>query len=220
MRAAPGPIRGLVLFYPAVDVHDEAQATAVFPVPCSVCGVQYKQSLLSWFFEKAVLRLPSRGGGDSKQAVWSAANPLAQLRKYYTGECDQLPAEEGILHNNDGSICNESPLEFPPTLILHGQLDAIVPIEQSEHWLRAVYQCAPSQEAATAAGTTAEAGNGSKAAVRRQSNVSSPIRAADTLISIPGAKHSYEIAASALVDVTIQGVLGWLMMHTDKDDMI
>ena len=171
---------GIVLFYPAIDVQDEAHATAFFPFSCSCLGIEYKQSLLSWFFEKLVMRLPE---GTENCDKWEQANPLLQLRQYY----DTL----------DDRTC------FPPVLSVHGELDSIVPIEHSSHWLKEIKRLSTQRIPST-----------SHLLIEEKLNQDiEPFRSCDALITIPGAKHSFEIAASSVVDVTIQGVLGWLSLQ-------
>lgn len=100
------------------------------------------------------------------------------------------------LFERPGGASHRDNTQFPPTLIIHGELDSIVPVQHSEHWLKAL--------------NTYTSPVLSSADKLHASCIST--RTEDVLVTIPGAKHSYEIATSALVDVTIQGAIGWLTM--------
>ena len=179
-------ICGIVLFYPAVDVVDETKSTAVFPFACGTCEMNRNQSLLLWYFEHMVMRLPS---SCNKQVALDDANPLEQLRRFR--------------ESKNGTTMEEC--DYPPTLIIHGELDSIVPLKHSQHWLECLYHCSTYRDQWS-----------SKTATPR-SKFQKNIRSTDALISIPGAKHSYEIASSSMVDCTVRGVLGWLIMRNDWD---
>jgi hypothetical protein len=49
-------ITAMVLFYPAIDPADDTHHCTVFPFGIPYLRVKPHQSLLNWFFERAVLR--------------------------------------------------------------------------------------------------------------------------------------------------------------------
>lgn len=99
--------RAAMLFYPALDPSDRfTNSTVRLPFSCSPLGVRYKMSALEWFFQLMVLH------GD--EDLWPSAEPMRQLER---------------MDNNGIS-------RWPPTLIVHGDCDGIVPIEHSRHFLQ------------------------------------------------------------------------------------
>ena len=243
---------GVVLFYPAVDVRNETNSTAVFPASCSLLGVSRGQSLLSWFFEKVVMRV--RLGADSADAAqaWKAGDPFTQLREHHCnsglggggGEaagicvgCEDVavgcPSVSGLDCNtpscrHDHRAAKEV-ASFPPTLILHGELDSIVPVEHSMEWLATLAQCSSLPDTGTVGGGACggDSGRDCRRGIRCDNGaglgshgsggrLADRRRPGDALVVIPGAEHSYEIAASTLVDVTVQGVIGWLDMESNR----
>lgn len=102
---APVPVpvpklAGMVLFYPVTDPADDCGATYRFPFPLPFLHYKSRQSLLHWFFEYYALK------GDSTHL--HSASPLR------------------LLADSDGLIAAKL---WPPTLILAGDLDGIVPLE-------------------------------------------------------------------------------------------
>lgn len=123
----------------------------------------------------------------------------------------------------DNSCVVDDVADFPPTLILHGELDSIVPVAHSKEWLRAVYDHSnttavetPHTHTHTAPATTTATTHAHSVLREGVCEGNYRCRDEDTLVILPGAKHSYEIAASPLVDVTIQGVMGWLTMQNNR----
>jgi acetyl esterase/lipase len=187
---------GLVLFYPALDVWDESRSTATFPfsVPHPLLDIRRGQSLLSWFFQWGVLR--------GKEFLWHSANPFPLLR-----EEDSAPYRdprkvlrrdpggdgegEGGIGSEGGSICSR----WPSSLIVHGELDSLVPVEHSKHFLR------------TLGGGVRAAGIKSGGEGWRQE---------DVLVEVPGARHSFEISVGAAVDACNKGVIGWLQRYLEQ----
>jgi acetyl esterase/lipase len=103
------PLRGLVLFYPVVDVLDNDNGDSAggywkFPMSMSALGISAGQSCMSWFFARWVSRV-------DLEALESAETTELLLRA--------------------------SPLRrvgpaFPPTLVLHGSSDGIASLHDSQ----------------------------------------------------------------------------------------
>lgn len=157
----PYGIRGVVLFYPAVDPLDSTGATARWPLgDLPLLRLHRHQSLLAWFFERAVLC------GDAEK--WTSAQPLAELEE------------------------EEFASRWPPVLVIHGDKDSVVPREHS-HRLLAILA------ARERSGGTAEEGARDVPKLRKQ----------DAFISVPGGRHTYDLAASSVSDIVFEGVAEW-----------
>ncbi|CAE8643740.1 unnamed protein product [Polarella glacialis] len=184
-------IRAAILFYPAVDPGDRANATIRFPVSLPCFGVRRGLSTLSWFFEQFVLQ---RDG-----SLWPSAEPL-----------------EALCHTDRRLVRS-----WPPTLLVHGTFDGVVPIAQSELLLRNLAEA--SEEAACSENTSAGEGscdscesstsNASRFNMSTHEVTSKPRRReCDELLAIPGGRHTFEIAPDGLTDACYDAALAWLQM--------
>lgn len=151
----PRGVAACVLFYPCIDPADEGGATVRFPLPCPCLRVRAGQSLLHWFFENLILR------GD--RSLWPTALPLAELR---------------------GAAAAGAARRWPRTLVLHGELDSIVPLQHSR-WLLT--------DLASAGPAPGVAGD-------------------DALVVVPGpsARHTLEAGRSKAAAAALMGAAGWL----------
>eukprot|EP00435_Cladocopium_sp_Y103_P058526 s51_g20.t1 len=142
-----------MLFYPALDPADRfTNSTVRIPFSCSPLGVRYQMSALDgreWFFQLIVLH----GNED----LWPSAEPMRQLE----------------------TVDRDCVSRWPPTLIVHGDCDGVVPIEHSAAFLRrlAAWRPRPSK---------------------------------DQLLTVPGARHSFEIVYGDLSDSCYNAALSWL----------
>lgn len=102
--------------------------------------------------------------GDS--SLWHSAQLLYQLR------------------SDRASACS-----WPPTLIVHGEKDSVVPLAHCRHLLALL--------AAAEGGAPESPEVGS-------------CRAKDTLIVVPGGRHTWELAATSASWAAFSGVLAWL----------
>ncbi|CAE7588444.1 lipM, partial [Symbiodinium sp. CCMP2456] len=155
--ASPIRFRAALLCYPALDPADHSHATVKSPFSCGLLRVQRGMSFMAWFFEVFVL-------GCDRQ-LWECAEPLQALK------CASRELAEA----------------WPPTLIIHGELDGIVPIEHSRQFL--------TQLAATA-GATKQGGE--------------EWRSQDRLFAVPLSRHSFEIATGDLAAASFDAAIGWL----------
>jgi acetyl esterase/lipase len=108
----------LVMIYPVTDPFDFHKHTASFPLPFPPLGVKAGQSLLAWFFEAMIMKFRF---APHEFVQWA---PLSTL----VGEVEKL-VSVGI---NSGDDSVKAPyFHWPRTLIVHGELDSVVPVEQS-----------------------------------------------------------------------------------------
>lgn len=143
--------RAAMLFYPALDPSDRfTNSTVRLPFSCSPLGVRYKMSALEWFFQLIVLH----GNED----LWPSAEPMRQLER----------------------VDRDCISRWPPTLIVHGDCDGIVPIEHSAHFLRCLESWA------------------------------APSRREDQLLRVPGGRHTFESVYGDLSDCCYNAALSWL----------
>lgn len=77
--------------------------------------------------------------------------------------------------------------EWPPTLVIHGELDSVVPVEHSQNFLSML------------------------AAAQRQAD-SQLVRACDGLVLVPGARHTFDIVSCKEAAATFEGAAAWLQM--------
>ncbi|CAK9116658.1 unnamed protein product [Durusdinium trenchii] len=150
----PVTFRAALLFYPALDPADRCRSTVRLPFSCSLLGVRYQMSALEWFFEFFVLK--------SQRHCWSSAEPLKQLQE----------------------LRKEQAAAWPPTLVVHGERDGVVPVEHSREFLK------------TLAELSEEGGVG--------------LRSCDQLLEIPGGRHTFEIVYCDLSDMSYDCTLAWL----------
>ncbi|CAE7238038.1 lipC [Symbiodinium sp. CCMP2592] len=82
---------------------------------------------------------------------------------------------------------------WPPTLIIHGELDGIVPVEHSRHFLT---------QLAVRAGARKQGGQ--------------EWRSQDQLFAVPLSRHSFEIATGDLAAASFDAAIGWLTRTQKK----
>ena len=139
---------------------------------------------------------------------------------------------------------------WPQTMILHGLLDGIVPVEHSFHFLStlAAGEKVATLEKEKAAGTEylvktssvrgsigeekvkgqiTTGDNAEEKSIKGQldtkvdavstlTNIDSrtglpwAMRKRDAIVTLPGAKHSFEAVGGTIVDLTCEGVINWL----------
>jgi acetyl esterase/lipase len=125
----------LVLIYPVTDPFDKNGHAASFPVSFPYLGVRARQSLLSWFFETAIMKFQFPAAEFLNWAPLSILDKeiekLSQPRYEVNlkGEC----VSEATTPLSDSYPLPTTPSSFywPRTLVVHGDMDSVVPVEQS-----------------------------------------------------------------------------------------
>ncbi|CAE7425922.1 lipC [Symbiodinium natans] len=158
--------RAALLFYPALDPGDRTGATVKSPFSCRCLGVRHGMSFLAWFFEVFVLWQDRR--------LWPSAEPLEALQSASAASRELAEA-------------------WPPTLIVHGELDGVVPVEHSRRFLT---------QLAAASGTQKQGGD--------------DLRSQDHLFTVPLARHTFEMAIGDLANASYDAAIAWLS-HVRKD---
>ncbi|OLP80221.1 Heat shock 70 kDa protein [Symbiodinium microadriaticum] len=148
--------RAVLLCYPALDPADRTGATVKSPFSCSVLGVRRGMSFLAWFFEVFVLWCDRQ--------LWVSAEPLEAMK----------------------AASQELAGAWPPTLIIHGELDGVVPVEHSRQFL-------------TQLAATAGAPKGAE-----------EWRSKDQLFIVPLSRHAFEIATGDLTAASFDAAITWL----------
>ena len=195
----------MVLFYPVTDPGDDCRVTCRLPLPLPPLRYRAHQSFMHWFFEYYALK-----GDDT---LLDAASPLRLLAAPGSGAA--------------------AAATWPPTLVLAGALDGIVPLEPHVLLLNML--------AAHAHGHAHGHGRGGKDTHVSYTHPGDPLvdrkaacmfaafadgpfsvadaarfgdpsftRDHDSLLVVPGAKHIFEAGGGKIVDVTASGVVGWL----------
>jgi len=113
-----------------------------------------RESLLAWFFQRRVL--------SNDVNLWPSADAPSLL-----DAAAEAAGSEGL----------------PPTLIIHGTEDSVVPIEHSRRWL---------------------------AALRLAQTCHSNVIHGHVLVAVPGGRHCFEIAPAGVVEAVFDGVVSWL----------
>ncbi|CAE7034416.1 lipC [Symbiodinium natans] len=92
---------------------------------------------------------------------------------------------------------------WPPTLIIHGELDGVVPVEHSRSFLeRLAARCAGGTSCSESAGTSEQD--------------SGDLRSCDRLFVVPLARHVFEIVTGDLASASYDAAMTWLsQMQTD-----
>ncbi|CAE7832604.1 HSP70 [Symbiodinium sp. CCMP2592] len=152
--------RAVLLCYPALDPADRSGATVKSPFSCSLLGVRRGMSFLAWFFEVFVLWCDRQ--------LWVSAEPLEALK----------------------AASEELAGAWPPTLIIHGELDGVVPVEHSRQFL-------------TQLAARAGAPKGGE-----------EWRSKDQLFIVPLSRHAFEIATGDLTAASFDAAITWLDLGT------
>ncbi|CAE7947410.1 lipM [Symbiodinium sp. KB8] len=155
--------RAVLLCYPALDPADRTGATVKSPFSCSVLGVRRGMSFLAWFFEVFVLWCDRQ--------LWVSAEPLEAMK----------------------AASQELAGAWPPTLIIHGELDGVVPVEHSRQFL-------------TQLAATAGAPKGAE-----------EWRSKDQLFIVPLSRHAFEIATGDLTAASFDAAITWLTRVRTKE---
>merc|ERR1712137_1464783 len=135
----------------------------------------------------AVLFYPALDPGDLTGVTASLPFPIWPLR--YRGGESLLAWFFKIFILKDSSLWPsadvlsniQSGQTWPPTLVLHGERDSVVPLEHSRHFL-------------------------SRLAGPKRSSM----RNCDALIVVPGARHSFDLVGDAISTAVYEGVITWL----------
>eukprot|EP01052_Picozoa_sp_SAG31_P039791 SAG31_NODE_5593_length_2434_cov_1.981156_4_plen_200_part_00 len=122
MLARVRPVRGVVLFYPVLDVLDSdefdsgvSSGTKFMRLPFSFdwAGMRAGQSTIAWFFARVVLGVAASDVDSTETANrLRKASPLRLMPTTGSG--------------------------YPPTLLLHGSVDGHVPIAHSREYMSKV----------------------------------------------------------------------------------
>ncbi|CAE7715633.1 lipM [Symbiodinium sp. CCMP2456] len=155
--------RAVLLCYPALDPADRTGATVKSPFSCSMLGVGRGMSFLAWFFEVFVLWCDRQ--------LWASAEPLEALK----------------------AASQELAGAWPPTLIIHGELDGVVPVEHSRQFL-------------TQLAARAGAPKGGE-----------EWRSKDQLFTVPLSRHAFEIATGDLTAASFDAAITWLARVRTKE---
>lgn len=202
---ARAQVTSMVLFYPAVDPADDTCQCAQFPISLTLLRVKRGQSLMRWFFERAVLR--------DDVSFWTSASPLRLM-------------VQGLQRRRGAG---RKKTTWPATMVVHGELDGITPIEHSHtllHTIATVHRMGDDDDddddgdvdfgnGLGAERADDDEGASTEARERRWKEVlRSPdtfrVRPQDTLLAVPLMKHSFESGDAAVVDWVIQRVQVWL----------
>ena len=191
-------ITAFVLFYPAIDPFDESKACATFSFPIWCLDAKCGQSCFHWFFENIVMR--------RRKELWSSARPLVQMRELLS------TAAKASSHNTT--------VEWPRTLIAHGALDSLVPIEHSVGFLTFLAQYFSCSSTGTGTGTESDSMTNSNVADSSGIQISTQTlqgvdgdimhRECDTLVIIDGGHHSFEITNMSELHPLYSGIMDWL----------
>jgi len=197
----------MVLFYPVTDPGDDCRVTCRLPIPLPPLRYRAHQSFMHWFFEYYAMKV-------NDDAVLTAASPLRLLTEPGSGAA--------------------AAATWPPTLVLAGDLDGIVPLEPHLlllNMLAAHQNQAPggkdshvtyagaaaaaaeplvARTAGTCAFTAYADGNPFSAAHTARFGDPTFVRDHDSLLVVPGAKHIFEAGGGKIVEVTANGVVAWL----------
>ena len=168
------------------------------------------------------------------EALWALASPIEQLNRLALARAradGALGASVSAPHARSAL----PPVRVAPTLIVHGTLDSIVPIESSELLLRALRALddggghadttavdggarAPKHGARGKAGPRAEhGGHSSGADGRMPQHAADAARREHTLVRVRGARHSFSWilcqATLAVHDIVVEWVMGPVRGH-------
>eukprot|EP00439_Symbiodinium_sp_Y106_P036725 s2692_g4.t1 len=99
------------------------------------------------------------------------------------------------------SASQEVAAVWPPTLIIHGEMDGVVPVEHSRSFLASL--------GAASAGGSCESDTGGEESGRG-------FRSVDRLLVVPLARHIFEIAAGDLASASYDAAIGWLSQLQDR----
>lgn len=103
------------------------------------------------------------------QSLWPTAEPLVQLRQDH-----------------------DSASAWPPTLIVHGGMDSVVPLAHSRELLRVLAAAEEHRGSGTDDTTNGE------------------LRACDGLVVVPWGRHTFDLAATYTSGAALRGVAAWL----------
>merc|ERR1711957_207619 len=81
--------------------------------------------------------------------------------------------------------------QWPPTLIVHGDMDSVVPVQHSEQLLALLAWRGGGQADSTRPGLSTK-------------------RASDVLIIVPGGRHTFDLVANEATSAMLGGVTVWL----------
>lgn len=149
-------ISRVVLFYPAVDPGDRTGITSGCCCSWRCLRAKRGRSLMAWYFETFVLRGSGPPLTDNEvEAAWSSAEPLVMLEE-----------QTGVA------------ARWPPTLVVHGAEDCLVPLEHGKALLSALAR--------------PEGGE---------------LRGQDTFWAVPTGRHSFEFAPCVVSEAVLDCVL-------------